>query len=124
MFRTASLIITQASADKIDAAISSLGANASVREVLRAPEVDADVKASLTELMVFTSGVLGSDGARARLRHEQNGYALMFGASGAFLTPNLADTRCRFAPKKFWFSLCLHRQGSTEGRFLKLGQTY
>ena len=23
--------------------------------------------------------------------------------------PNLADTRCRFAPKKIWFSLCLHR---------------
>ena len=82
-----------ASADKIDAAICSLGANATVKDVLRAPGVDKDVKDALAELMVFTSDVLGSDGARARLRHEQNGYALMFGASGGFLTPNMADTR-------------------------------
>ena len=82
-----------ASADKIDAAICSLGANATVKDVLRAPDVDRDVKDALAELMVFTSDVLGSDGARARLRHEQNGYALMFGGSGGFLTPNVADTR-------------------------------
>ena len=43
--------------------------------------------------MVFTSDVLGSDGARALLRHEQNGYGLMFGGASGFLTPNVADTR-------------------------------
>ena len=42
---------------------------------------------------VFTSEVIGSDGARARLRHEQNGYGLMFGGAGGFLTPNMADVR-------------------------------
>ena len=82
-----------ASAEKIDAAICSLGESASIKDVLQAPAVDPDVKAALSELMVFTAEVLGSDGARARLRHEQNGYALMFGGAGGFLTPNVADTR-------------------------------
>ena len=85
--------ICGASADKIDAAICSLGAGASVKDVVRSADVDPDVKAALSELMVFTTDVLGSDGARARLRHEQNGYALMFGGAGGFLTPNVVDTR-------------------------------
>ena len=85
--------VCRASAEKIDAAIASLGPNASVKDVLRGPDVDPDVKTALSELMVFTSEVIGSDGARAKLRHEQNGYALMFGPTGGFLTPNLADTR-------------------------------
>lgn len=85
--------ICKASAGKIDGAIASLGDDASVKDVLRAPQVDQDVKTALSELMVFTADVLGSDGARARLRHEQNGYALCFGPAGVFLTPNVADTR-------------------------------
>ena len=85
--------IYAASSEKIDAAIQSLGPSASVKDVLRAPGVDQDVKDALSELMVFTSDVIGSDGARARLRHEQNGYALMFGGAGGFLTPNMADVR-------------------------------
>ena len=66
---------------------------ATVQSVLRSPAVDKDVKEALSELMVFTSEVIGSDGARVRLRHEQNGYALMFGASSGFLTPNVPDVR-------------------------------
>ena len=61
--------------------------------MLRSDNVDKDLKTALTEMMVFTSEVVGSDGARARLRHEQNGYALMFGPAGGFLTPNMADVR-------------------------------
>ena len=76
--------ICRASAEKIEAAILALGASASIKDVLRAPEVDPEVKAALSELMVFTADVLGSDGAIAKLRHEQNGYALMFGAAGGF----------------------------------------
>ena len=43
--------------------------------------------------MIFTSEVVGTDGARAKLRHEQNGFGLMFGGSGGFLTPNMSDVR-------------------------------
>ena len=50
---------------------------------------------------------MGSDGARARLRHEQNGYSLMFGSPGGFLTPNVADTRSPLL-------LMLHRAGGDE----------
>ena len=51
--------ICRASAEKIEAAILALGPSASIKDVLRAPEVDPDVKAALSELMVFTADVLG-----------------------------------------------------------------
>ncbi|CAK0852500.1 unnamed protein product, partial [Prorocentrum cordatum] len=85
--------ICAASSEKLDAAVQSLGPNASLKDALRSPAVDQDVRDALSELMVFTSEVLGSDGARARLRHEQNGFALMFGGAGGFLTPNVVDVR-------------------------------
>ena len=37
--------------------------------------------------------VVGTDGARQLLRHEQTGDVLRFGGLGAFLTLNVADTR-------------------------------
>ena len=64
-----------------------------MRDVLRSADCDADLKEALAELMVFTTEVVGSDSARAKLRHEQNGVGLMLGASGGFLTPNMADVR-------------------------------
>ncbi len=85
--------VCNASAEKIDATMHTLGAEASIKDVLRSPSADPDVKSALLELMIFTSEVIGSDGARARLRHEQNGFGLMFGAAGGFLTPNMADVR-------------------------------
>ena len=45
------------------AAIQSLGSAVSVKEVPQAPGVDQNVKDALSELMVFTSEVIGSDGA-------------------------------------------------------------
>eukprot|EP00959_Pyramimonas_sp_CCMP1952_P231375 4836244-Pyramimonas_sp.AAC.1 len=80
---------------------------------MRSPAVDQDVKDALSELMVFTSEVLGSDGARAKLRHEQNGFALMFGGAGGFLTPNVADVRSPIL-------LALHAAGGCETRAVDL----
>ena len=57
--------------------------------------------------MIFTTDVIGSDGARAKLRHEQNGFILMFGASGGFLTPNMSDVRSPLV-------VCLHGGGLEE----------
>ena len=85
--------ICSASADKIEAAIRCVGENGTVRDVLRSGECDADLKEAFAELMVFTTEVVGSDGARAKLRHEQSGFCLMFGPSGGFLTPNVSDVR-------------------------------
>jgi len=85
--------ICKASAEMVDAAMRCVGDRASVRDVLRSPECDPLLKEALAELMVFTTEVVGSDGARARLRHEQNGFGLAFGPSSGFLTPNFTDVR-------------------------------
>ncbi len=74
----------------MDEAIACVGDSGTMRDVLRAPGVDSDLKEALAELQIFTSDVVGTDGARAKLRHEQNGYTLMFGQAGGFLTPNLS----------------------------------
>ena len=58
--------ICSASTEMIDAAIRCVGPNGTVKDVLRSSECDADLKEALAELMVFTTEVVGSDGARAR----------------------------------------------------------
>ena len=85
--------ICNASSDKLAAAMECVGENATLRDVLRSADCDADLKEALAELMIFTTEVVGSFGARPRLRHEQNGFGLRFGAAGGFLTPNMADVR-------------------------------
>ena len=66
-----------------------MGEGGTIRDVLRSNACEPELKEALAELMVFTTDVVGTDGARARLRHEQNGFCLSFGAAGGFLTPNL-----------------------------------
>ena len=77
----------------MEAAIACVGEKGNLRDVIRAPGVDCDLKEALAELQIFTSDVVGTDGARAQLRHEQNGYCAVFGPSAGFLTVNLADVR-------------------------------
>ncbi|CAK0853503.1 unnamed protein product [Prorocentrum cordatum] len=96
-----------ASSEELDAAAQNLGPNASLKDALRSPAVDQDVRGAFSELMVFTAEVLGSDGARAKLRHEQNGFALVFGGAGGFPTPNVADARSPIL-------LALHSAGGCE----------
>ena len=86
-------VICSASAEKVEAAIACVGENGTIRDVLRSADCSPELKEALADLMVFTTDVVGSDGARARLRHEQNGFGLAFGAAGGFLTPNMNDVR-------------------------------
>jgi len=85
--------ICSATPEMVDAAMRHVGEHGSVRDVLQSSSCDPLLKEALSELMVFTTEVVGSDGARARLRHEQNGYGLAFGPSSGFLTPNFTDVR-------------------------------
>jgi len=85
--------ICNATPEMVDAAMRHVGERGSVRDVLRSSSCDPLLKEALSELMVFTTEVVGSDGARARLRHEQNGFGLAFGPSSGFLTPNFTDVR-------------------------------
>ena len=73
--------ICNASSDKIAAAMACVGEHGTLRDVLRSVDCDADLKEAMAELMALTTEVVGSDGARAKLRHEQNGFGLRFGAA-------------------------------------------
>ena len=55
--------ICNASADKVEAAMCCGGDNGTVRDVLRSSDCDPDLKEALADLMVFTTEVVGSDGA-------------------------------------------------------------
>ena len=105
--------ICNASAEKIEAAMACVGEKAAVRDVLRSAECDADLKEALAELQIFTTDVVGSDGARARLRHEQNGFCLVFGQAGGFLTPNMSDVRSPLVVQ-------LHNGGVAENHLVNL----
>ena len=73
--------ICNASSDKLAAAMECVGENATLRDVLRSADCDADLKEAMAELMIFTTEVVGSFGARPRLRHAQDGFGLTFGAA-------------------------------------------
>ena len=85
------------------------GEHGALRDVLRSAACDADLKEAMAEVMIFTTEVVGPDGAREQLRREQNGFGLRFGAAGGFLTPNMADVRSPVM-------VVLHG-GRAEGRF-------
>ena len=90
-------LICNASAEKVEAAIAAVGERGSLRDVLRSSECDPGLKEAIADLMIFTSDVIGTDGARSKLRYEQNGLGLEFGPAGGFLTPNMADVRSPLA---------------------------
>ena len=86
-------LICNASVEHVEAAIAAVGEGGNIRDVMKSSECPVGLKEAFFDLMVFTSEVIGSDGARARLRYEQNGLGLEFGPAGGFLTPNMADVR-------------------------------
>ncbi|CAE7212339.1 unnamed protein product [Symbiodinium sp. CCMP2592] len=66
---------------------------ANMVDVFRSSNVHADIKNALLDLHHFSSEIVGSDGARQQLRHEQSGAMLLRGGIDGFLTPNVADVR-------------------------------
>jgi hypothetical protein len=86
-------LLRQTSADMLGKAFLELGPRAGVREALRAQGSPLPLKAALSNLLLFSGEVVGTDGARQQLRHEQRGDILRFGGLGAFVTANVADTR-------------------------------
>ena len=86
-------VICDASAMKIWECMKSVNDKAGLGDIIRNKSVHSDLRHALQEMMYFTSEVIGTDGARQKLRHEQMGDMLRFGAVGGFLTPNVADTR-------------------------------
>ena len=85
-------LINRTTAAHIQEAAHTLGDKPGFRDVLRSNSSEP-LKRALADVLLFNAEVTGSDGARQRLRHEQMGGMLRFGAIGGFLTPNVADTR-------------------------------
>ena len=93
-FRLVSLkVICNTTAQEIAQAFEELGTKAGIRDVMCSKRAPANLKEALSNVLLFSSDVVGSDGARQQLRHEQTGDMLRFGGIGGFLTPNVADTR-------------------------------
>ena len=86
-------VICEASAEKIWECMKTVSDKAGVGDVILNKTVAPELRHALQEMLYFTSEVIGTDGARQKLRHEQMGDMLRFGASGGFLTPNVADVR-------------------------------
>ena len=92
-FQTDVHTVCQSKAADIVLAFQELGPKAGFRELLRSETVADPLKAAVRNLLIFSSDVVGSDGSRQQLRHQQFGNMLRFGGISAFLTPNIADTR-------------------------------
>ncbi|CAK0816743.1 unnamed protein product, partial [Prorocentrum cordatum] len=92
-FQTSVNLVCQATATQLRSAFDSMGDRAGFRECLLSDNAPASLREAVRNLLFFSSDVVGSEGARQQLRHEQMGDMLRFGGIGGFLAPNVADTR-------------------------------
>ena len=86
-------LVCECTADKLEPLITELSDKSGFTDMLRSTKVPSSIKEAVAGLLFFSSEVVGSDGARQSLRHEQGGGMLRFGGLGGFLTANVADTR-------------------------------
>ncbi len=92
-FQASIKLVSSLAADRIFQAAADLGDKAGVKEICMSRKTDPALKQAMHELLIFSCEVIGSDGARQQLRHEQMGDMLRYGPIGGFMTPNVADTR-------------------------------
>ena len=76
-FKQSLQAVLQCTSERLRAAVAALGENANLGDVMRSSVVDANIRDALSQLLFFSSEVVGTDGARQQLRHEQNGAMLM-----------------------------------------------
>ena len=76
-FKQSLQAVLKCTSDRLKVAVTSLGDNANLGDVMRSSVVDANIRDAISQLLFFSSEVVGTDGARQQLRHEQNGAMLM-----------------------------------------------
>ena len=69
--------VLHCTSERLRAAVAALGDNANLGDMMRSSVVDSNIRDALPQLLFFSSEVVGTDGARQQLRHEQNGAMLM-----------------------------------------------
>ena len=77
-FKESLKTVLQCTSDRLSRAMLSLGEYATIADVMRSSIVDERIRDAISQLLFFSAEIIGTDGARQQLRHEQNGAMLMY----------------------------------------------
>ena len=76
-FKDSLRVVLDCTSAKLSTALRQLGDNATIGDVMRSATSDNNIRDAISQLLFFSAEVVGTDGARQQLRHEQNGAMLM-----------------------------------------------
>ena len=76
-FKDSLRVVLDCTSAKLSSALRQLGDNATIGDVMRSTTSDNHIRDAISQLLFFSAEVVGTDGARQQLRHEQNGAMLM-----------------------------------------------
>ena len=76
-FKDSLRVVLDCTSAKLAAALRQLGDHATIGDVMRSPASEHSIRDAMSQLLFFSADVVGTDGARQQLRHEQNGAMLM-----------------------------------------------
>ena len=76
-FKDSLRVVLECTSAKLSTALRQLGDHATIGDVMRSTASDNSIRDAISQLLFFSSEVVGTDGARQQLRHEQNGAMLM-----------------------------------------------
>ena len=76
-FKDSLRVVLDCTSAKLSTALRQLGDHATIGDVMRSTTSDNSIRDAISQLLFFSSEVVGTDGARQQLRHEQNGAMLM-----------------------------------------------
>ena len=76
-FKDSLRVVLDCTSAKLSSALRQLGDNATIGDVMRSATSDNHIRDAISQLLFFSAEVVGTDGARQQLRHEQNGAMLM-----------------------------------------------
>lgn len=83
-FKDSLRVVLDCTSAKLSSALRQLGDNATIGDVMRSATSDNNIRDAISQLLFFSAEVVGTDGARQQLRHEQNGAMLMCLACSLF----------------------------------------
>lgn len=76
-FKDSLRVVLDCTSAKLASALRQLGDHATIGDIMRSAASDSRIRDAISQLLFFSAEVVGTDGARQQLRHEQNGAMLM-----------------------------------------------
>ena len=70
-FKDSLRVVLDCTSAKLSSALRQLGDNATIGDVMRSATSDNNIRDAISQLLFFSAEVVGTDGARQQLRHEQ-----------------------------------------------------